>query len=202
VSAPFPRCTPGRPAAWLALALLALELGAGCAPGGEVRDLDGRAVDALALAPGELAALVFVDPGCPLSNRLAPELARLAAEIGARPVRFSLVYCDAELDAAAVRAHLAAFDHSVEALLDPEHALAQRLGATVTPEALLLDSAGKVLYRGLIDDRAAVVGAERPAATRRYLGDAIEAALAGRTPAPERTEAVGCFLADLPGGGG
>ena len=167
-----------------------------------MRDLDGRAVDALALAPGELAALVFVDPGCPLSNRLAPEIARLARELAGRPVRLALVYCDAELDAPAVRAHLSTFGLPDGALLDPEHALAARLGATVTPEALLVGAGGAVLYRGLVDDRAQEVGADRPAVTRRYLREAIEAALAGRTPEPSRTVAVGCFLRDLPGGGG
>jgi hypothetical protein len=191
-----------RRASWQALAALALQAVLSCARGGAVRDLDGRAVDALALAPGELAALVFVDPGCPLSNRLAPELARLTRELAGRPVRLSLVYCDAELDAPAVRAHLSAFGLSDGALLDPEHALAARLGATVTPEALLVGAGGAVLYRGLIDDREQEVGAERPGVTRRYLHEAIEAALAGRAPEPSRTAAVGCFLRDLPGGGG
>lgn len=186
----------------LALAALALQAGSGCAPGAEVRDLEGRRVDALALAPGELAALVFVDPDCPLSNKLAPELARIAAEFAGRPVRLRLVYPDPELDAAAVRAHLEAFDLPADALLDPGQALVSRFEATIVPEALLLDSAGRVLYRGLIDDRAPAPGVERPAATRRYLRDAIEAALAGRRPEPERTEAVGCFLSDLRGSGG
>src|SRR5262245_62360441 len=106
----------------LAPAALALAALSACAPASPVLDLEGRAVDPLALKQGELAALVFVDPACPLSNKLAPELARIAEEFAGRPVRLRLVYPDPSLDAAAVRAHLSAFHLPADALLDPGQA--------------------------------------------------------------------------------
>ena len=168
-----------------------------CAPASAVYDLDGRPVDPPSPAPGELVVLVFLDPECPLSSEAAPELGRIARELAAAPVRFRPVYADPALDADAVRAHVARFALPGEALLDPGHALVERVGATVTPEAALIGAGGEVLYRGRIDDRVEAVGVERPAATRRLLRDAIQAALAGRAPDPARTEPVGCFLADL-----
>ncbi len=43
-----------------------------------------------------------------------------------------------------------------------------------------------VLWHGRIDDRYLTFGTQRPAATRHDLADALNAALAGRQPAPVR----------------
>ena len=168
---------------------LALD-GAGCHAGDPDRavvDLDGRAVDPLT-AP--LTALVFTSPGCPIANRYAPELQRIAARF--RPgVAFFLVYPDAS--AAEARAHLTAYALSLPALRDPRHRLVTRARVEVTPEAALFRG-HTLVWHGRIDDRYVDIGRERPAATRHDLEEALDALVAGRAPPPP-APAVGCVIA-------
>ncbi|MEJ7637624.1 MAG: peroxiredoxin, partial [Singulisphaera sp.] len=81
---------------------------------------------------------------------------------------------------------------------DQRGAIAAKLGAKVTPEAFVLDSAGRVRYRGRIDDQFAGRGKRNANSTARDLHDAIAAVLAGRQVAREHIEAVGCPIPEPP----
>ncbi len=160
-----------------------------------VTDLEGQPVELF--GPGGAAqeplALVFLASECPVSNRYAPELARLCAEYAPRGVRFFRVYPDAADDAASALQHGQDFSLSFPALLDGGHVLVERAGVGITPEVAVFD-AGERVYRGRIDDRWLALNESRPEPTRRDLALALDAVLAGGRPQVERTEAVGCLI--------
>jgi hypothetical protein len=158
--------------------------------------LDGQSIDPFARAAAA-TTLIFVGTDCPISNRYAPEIQRLAARYNAEGVAFWLVYVDPDLERAEIRRHLSDFGHTITALHDPEHALVKKAKAEVTPEAAVFDADGDLVYRGRIDDRYIDFGKARPNARSRDLEQALQAVLAGRRPATERTRAVGCYIADL-----
>ena len=178
---------------FLALAFLLL---AGCAttPATGVRDLEGRRFDPLAASGERATVLLFTDTQCPIANAYAPELRRLADEFAPRGVRFYLVYADRQRSPEEVRAHRAAFDYPMPALLDPEHELVRRAGATRTPEASVFLRGGELVYRGRIDDRYVDFGKQRAAPTPRELRAALEAVLAGQRPAEPWAPAIGCAI--------
>jgi hypothetical protein len=144
-----------------------------------------------------LTVLIFISTDCPISNRYAPEVKRLHAEYGDKGVRFRLVYPNPLDDDAAIARHIEAYGYPQIAERDRGHALVTQTGATITPEAVVLDARQRVVYRGRIDDRFVELGRERPAATSRDLRNAIAAALAGRRISPSQTQAVGCYIADM-----
>lgn len=164
-----------------------------------IQALDGSTIDALRPPPSSRAIVyIFTSTDCPISNRYAPEVRRLAAAFASHGVVFRLVY-PAKSDAPdSIRAHMTAYayDGVAQAVRDPDFALVKFVGATITPEAAVVVD-GRVVYRGRIDDRYVDLGVERPAPTRHDLADAIAAALAGRPIAERTTQAVGCFIADL-----
>jgi hypothetical protein len=164
-----------------------------------VQNIDGGAVDPFA-APAGVTAIVFLftSTECPISNRYAPEVHRLAAAFAPKGVVFRLIYPNPAEHAPAIREHMAAFAYAgaTQALRDPEHALVKFVGATVTPEAAVY-AGGHIVYRGRIDNRYVDLGLERPAATRRDLAEALTAVIAGKPIAPSTTQAVGCFIADF-----
>jgi hypothetical protein len=159
---------------------------------------DGTIVDPFDV-PASTRAVVFLFTSveCPISNRYAPEVARLHDELAGRGVSFWLVYPNPAESPAQVREHLAAYRYPVHALRDPRHELVKLAGATITPEAAVYDAQRRLAYRGRIDDRYVAIGVERPAATRRDLYEALKATLEGRPVAQPRLQAVGCYIADF-----
>jgi len=161
-----------------------------------VLDLDGRSVDPFAEHEGRLTVLLFTRIDCPISNRYAPEVKRIYEAFAPRGVVFHLVYVDADETAQMIRAHIKDYGYPFTALRDPEHVLVRRAEATVTPEAAVFSAAGRLIYRGRIDDWYAAFGKSRPAPVELNLRDAQEAALAGRDIAVPRTKAIGCYIPD------
>jgi hypothetical protein len=158
-------------------------------------DVDGHALTLLAPAAHQFDLLLFVATDCPISNRYAPEIARICSDYRDRGLRCVLVYPDAAVDPSAIASHRREYGLSGTgpAVIDRDHALVRAAGPRVTPEAALYSSSGRV-YRGRIDDLYVDVGRSRRQASQHDLRIRIEAALAGRTIAPAETEAVGCFI--------
>src|SRR5215208_5687125 len=158
-----------------------------------VQDVDGRDADPFA-APAGTTAIVFLftSTDCPVSNRYAPEVRRIAETFASKGVVFRLVYPNPADEAGAIREHMTAFSYlgATDAIRDPEHALVKHAGVKVTPEAAVYAN-GRILYRGRIDNRFVDLGVERPSATKRDLADALTAVLAGKRVSPETTQAVG-----------
>lgn len=160
-----------------------------------VRDLDGRAASPLVAAAGDINLLIFVSADCPISARYSPEIDRIVREYRPKGVHAWLVYAESKAAPAAVRANLAEYHSglSVPAIIDTDFRLTAAVGATVTPEAAVYTSAGRV-YRGRIDDLYQAIGEGRRAAEHHDLRDALNAVLAGRPVAVAETKAIGCFI--------
>lgn len=154
---------------------------------------DGTPVSPLA-GGAPATVLVFTASDCPISNRYAPEVRRLAARHAAAGVRVWLVYPNVGEKPEAARDHAAAFDYGLPVAIDAAGVLSARAEATVTPEVAVFDRAGQLVYRGRIDDRYVDFGVDRPTPTTHDLADALDAVLGGRPVAVPRTHAVGCAI--------
>jgi hypothetical protein len=170
-------------------------LSAGPAVTLRVADLDNHAVDPFAGPAGTKATvLLFTTTECPISNGYAPTIAKIHDQFARKGVRFWLIYPNAADTPELIRDHVKAYRYPMQALRDPQHALAMMAHATVTPEAAVFDRQGKEVYHGRIDDRYTSVGAARPSATKHDLQDVLTATLAGKPVAEAVTPAVGCFI--------
>jgi hypothetical protein len=177
----------------IALLSGAVAVGAGTGPG-QMRDVDGVSRD-LFQPSAKANVLVFVSSDCPVSNGYAPELQRICGSYRTKGVACALVYEDLKIDAAAVRAHRDEYTYrEMAAVIDDDRAIARRAKARVTPEAVVIDAAGGVRYRGRIDNQYAALGTPRRVVTVHDLRDALDAVLGGRRVAHPETEAFGCFI--------
>jgi hypothetical protein len=186
-----------------------------------IRGIDGRVIAPFQPA-GAANVIFFVQTDCPVSNSYAPEIQRICREYGSRGVGCSLMYEDVDLPGAgshaahgashaaaagshtagstlddAVRTHLQEYRYAgIPAAVDRSRAVATRAHASITPQAVVIDRAGEVRYRGRIDNFYASLGKPRQQVTERDLRNALDAILA-RQPVPKpETEAVGCFIVD------
>lgn len=153
----------------------------------------GLQLTAAATAP---VVYVFTTTDCPIANRYAPELNRLASMFAGK-ARFQLVYpVPADTDDR-IRAHVREFGYvRFSWRRDAALELAREIGIRVTPEVAITVNR-QVVYRGRIDDRYIDFGKDRPEPTVRDLERSLKAVLAGRPVPIKETQAIGCILSDL-----
>lgn len=161
-----------------------------------VPDLDGREVFPFAVEGARAYALFFVRPGCPVSNRAAPEVARLHDEFAKRGVALWLVY-PGSLPRDEIRQHVQEFGYPLVPLRDLSMRLVDLAGVSITPEAALFDASHRLVYRGRLDDRYIDIGRARREPTTRDVHDVLTAMLAGRPVPYASRPAVGCYIDDL-----
>jgi peroxiredoxin len=186
------------------LAALVLSMATTWAAAGEIRvDLrplhgpDGRPVE-LSAPKGGATALVFYSSECPISNAYSPTLNDLAADFPKDRVRVVGVCVDPDLTDADVSAHCKDFKLTFPVVRDRRGALARRVGATVTPEAFVIDGEGRVRYHGRIDDQFAGRQKANANPVTHELRDAVAAVLDGREVKEPVVKAVGCPIPEAP----
>ncbi len=157
-------------------------------------DLDGQ-VHRLGAAEGNRPlALVFMDTTCPISNRYVPRLNELAAAAREAGVDFYGVLSDPTLGVAEARTHHEEYALEFPVLFDSAGDLAAKLAPTHVPEAFVVNSDGRVLYRGRVDDQFESPTVLRQIVSSHDLLESIQAAGKGETREPSRTEPVGCVF--------
>jgi mono/diheme cytochrome c family protein/peroxiredoxin len=168
------------------------------APRFQLRDTQGRLHTHAELASRSATVFLFLASECPLSNQYIPRLNELHLRYAARGIGFLGVHADPLLNPRQAADHTTSFNIRFPVLLDPGQTLTAQLGASVTPQAILMDDSGNILYRGRIDDRSPRLGARRPSPSRHDLERAIQARLnAQPVPVPE-TRPTGCAIPKPP----
>ncbi len=145
--------------------------------------------------PRKAACLFLVGVDCPIANAYAPEIARIVGEYRKVEVEFAIVYPVRDVSTNEAKKHTKDYGFNCPAILDSELQVARRIGATATPEAVVLSRSGEVVYRGRIDDRYPKPGGKRREnPSTRDLRDALDAVLADQAPTKPWPAAVGCDI--------
>jgi len=157
-------------------------------------DLNGRP---RLLAPASTTAtvLIFILHDCPVCNRYAPEIDRIDSEYRKQGVETYVVYEESDLTLTQARRHAAAYQLTCGLLYDPKHQLAHAVGAIAAPEAVVIGSHGRAVYRGRIDDSFRHFGMAAPKAASHDLRAALDDLAAGRDVAISETPVIGCAIA-------
>ena len=79
------------------------------------------------------------------------------------------------------------------ALLDPTGAIGHLFDARTTPHIFVIDTTGKIVYQGAIDDKPTPDPASLKTADN-YVNDALNAAMAGKPVAEAVTKPYGCSV--------
>jgi peroxiredoxin len=158
-------------------------------------DADGKLWSLKDLSAGKKALVVlFLGTECPINNAYAPRLRELHKEHAAKGVGFVAINANCHDNAVRIAAHAKEHKLPFPVLKDAGNVVADQFGARRTPEAFVLDPAGKVLYQGRIDDQFGI-GYTRKAPTRRDLAVALQEVLAGKAVSVPTTPVAGCLIA-------
>jgi hypothetical protein len=160
----------------------------------QVLDVAGRTFHPFRVE-GKAQVLFFLSAECPISGFYAPEIQRICKNYAGRGVRCALIYEDLDIEPGRIRRHLDEFGYrDIPAALDTKAQIAKQAGATVTPQAVLLDERGRIRYRGRIDNFYFDLGKSRRQATTHDLRDALDAVISGQPVLRPETQAVGCYI--------
>jgi peroxiredoxin len=152
-------------------------------------DVDGTNRTLTSLKGKNGTVLLFIAVQCPVSNAYNERMEKLAQDYKAKGINVVGINSNVSEDANAVKSHAAEHKLSFVIVKDPGNKIADRLGASKTPEAYFLDANNKLLYHGRIDnsrDPAGVNSSE--------LRDALDSTLAGKPVEKTTATAFGCTI--------
>jgi peroxiredoxin len=145
------------------------------------------------LGPQKACVLVFTTVECPLSQRYLPRLKELAKEFAGQEVQFVAINVGPDDSVMQMAWHAMESGAEFPFVKDFDGQCARALGATRTPEAVVLDAERKIRYRGRIDDQFRLGGA-KPTVERDDLKEALTDVLAGAKVRVEETPVDGCAI--------
>ena len=152
-------------------------------------DASGKEHSLASLAGKNGTVLIFMAVQCPVSNAYNERMEKLAQEYKAKGINVIGINSNVAESAEAVKAHAAEKNLTFMILKDAGNKIADRLGATVTPEAYFIDASNKLLYHGRIDNARNEAQVETS-----DLRVALDSALAGKPIAKTTANAFGCTI--------
>jgi len=150
---------------------------------------DGAKTVTISPSTADATVLIFISTQCPISNSYNERMNQMYKDYSGKNVQMVFVNANSNESPAEIAEHAKANKFAFAVYKDPGNALADKFGATVTPETYIFDKSGLLRYHGYIDDaanpaRVQVHGAQK----------AIDAVLAGKSVEMKEARSFGCTI--------
>ena len=152
-------------------------------------DVDGKAQTLDGLKGKNGTVVVWLSAQCPVVRGYKDRINEIAAAYQAKGINFVGINSNATEDLNWVKSNMAEFGYKFPMLIDKGNVLADKWGATVTPEVFYFDAKNKLLYHGAIDNDRSGSNVTTP-----YLKTAFDATLSGKPIEKTRANAFGCSI--------
>jgi len=136
------------------------------------------------------AVIVFLSAQCPVVRGYVPRINQLAADYQAKGINFIGINSNATEDPDTVKSNVTEYGYKFPILIDKGSVVADKLGATVTPEVFYVNGNGTLVYHGAIDNDR--LGKN---ITETFLKAAFDASLSGKKIQRTSVKAFGCSIA-------
>lgn len=154
----------------------------------KLKDINGKEHSFKSLHGKKGTVLIFLSAQCPVVKLYDERVNKLAAEYAAKGITFVGINSNSTEGLDWVKSHAEA-NYKFPMLIDTENKIADKLGASVTPEVYFFDTNNKLLYHGAIDN-------DRTGRNIKdnYLRVAFDSTLAGGTIERTKANAFGCTI--------
>ena len=150
-------------------------------------DVDGKKRTLYDQKEAKAVVLLFIGTECPMANRYLGRFNDLAKTYGPKGVVVWAVNPSALETVEAIAKHAKSL--TLPVLLDRDQKVADSVGVTTIPTAVVIDAAWEVRYRGLFDDHKS-----EDLVKRRFVASALDAILGGKDIATKETTPTGCLV--------
>ena len=185
--------------ALLALPATAAELAVGAkAPDFKgLEGVDGKKVSLDDFKDAKVLIVCFHCNECPVATDYQDRYIEFVKKYQAQGVAFVAINCDIvnadEENLKKMKARAAEKKYNFPYVIDPTGKLADDYTAKATPHLFVFDSQRKLQYSGAFDDKQKV-----EKVVKKYVPDAVDALLAGKTPTIAWTKTFGCQIRNKP----
>lgn len=132
---------------------------------------------------------VFLSAECPVAQRYAMRLKRMHNEFNKKNVTIVGVYSNENDSVEDVNEYVKKAEYPFPIVKDNDGSLARHIGATMTPQAHLIDTTGVLRFRGPIDDNRYETRVKH-----NYLMDALVAVINGTEIQVKEPPSFGCTI--------
>lgn len=133
--------------------------------------------------------LLFVSTKCPISNAYNERMEALNKEYSGKGVTVLGINSNKAESVDKIKEHAEKHGFTFPVLKDEKNVIADRLSASVTPEAYVLNSNLELLYQGRIDDSK-----NESKIKSKDLRKTLDEVLAGKAVSVDKTKAFGCTI--------
>ncbi|NND97151.1 MAG: redoxin domain-containing protein [Pirellulaceae bacterium] len=155
--------------------------------------IDGTTVTLSTHIDVQYHVLCFLGTECPLARVYGPRLQRMSQSYADKGVRFVGINSNVQDSMAELQQYAREHSLTFPMAKDFDRSVAMNVGATRTPEVIVVDRGGRIRYRGRIDDQYQV-GVARSEASVHDLRAALDQLIAGEAVSIPVTTAVGCLI--------
>ena len=142
----------------------------------------------------ESGIIVFVSLGtdCPISQKYIHTLKAFHSAYKDKVTLIGIIPFNFDSDE--IESFRKDFDIPFPLQHDSDNTIIEALEITVTPEVVMTDHEGYLIYRGAIDNWFYELGKSRWKPTAFYLEDALQAVMNGKKVVIDSTQAIGCMI--------
>jgi peroxiredoxin len=152
-------------------------------------DADGASHSLASLKGKNGTVVIFIATKCPVSNAYNDRMEKVFEDYKAKGINVIGINSNSSEPSTEVKSHAAEKGLKFTVLKDDGNKIADRLGATRTPEVYLLDGKGKLAYHGRIDNSQKAEGI-----TSNDLREALDQVIAGKAVTKTDGAAFGCSI--------
>jgi peroxiredoxin len=152
-------------------------------------DVDGKTQTLNSLKGKNGTVVVWLSAQCPVVKGYKDRINEIAAESQSKGINFVGINSNSTEDLNWVKSNIAEYGYKFPVLIDKGNVLADKWGASVTPEVYYFDAKNVLLYHGAIDnDRSG------KNVTEGYLKAAFTESLSGKSVSKTKANAFGCTI--------
>jgi peroxiredoxin len=160
----------------------------------KLQSINGTGFSFSELKNNKASIILFLSPDCPMCQNYTLTIKQMEEQYEKAGIHFYGIFPGTWYSVEEIIRFKKEYQLNINMLLDKDKQLTHLLKATITPEAVVINHDGKILYQGRIDNWMYTAGKKRLVITKHELKDALEAIVNNRTISVSKTDPVGCLI--------
>ena len=146
------------------------------------------------LYKGKATVFFFITPECPLCQSYTLTIRNLVTQFSTNGITFIGIIPDNNYSTDDIIAFKQTYALPIELFKDEKLQLVSKYKVTITPEVVVVNNRGTVLYQGRIDNWAYALGKKRRVITEHDLQNSLQLIVSNKPIKISKTKAIGCFI--------